>query len=30
MTIVYGFNSEGEDAHEAELYDSDFEPIGND
>ncbi len=30
MTLVYGFNSAGEDAYEAELYDSDFEPLSDD
>ena len=27
MTLVYGFDKSGDTAFEAELYDSDFEPV---
>lgn len=29
MTLVYGFDNSGEQAHEAELYDFDFEVVAH-
>lgn len=30
MTLVYGFDNSGDEAYEAELYDSDFVPVDAD